>query len=312
MRYIRPEQLLTGFHAERPDDAVPELVHAGEQWAPARYFIGTHAHDEWDFYLQLDGSTEWTCRAGGDGGAHALRPGHFFAAPPRVRHAMRDRPRARHHFFFAAVDLAPVLARHPSLRPLWRDAAAAGCATFSNAQGLEPAFRQLIREVSMRLPHRSEGLRAALDYLVIETSRLFEAGDGRAILPMHPAVQKAKDLLDRDFAEPWHLADLGRLVGVSPNHLVHLFTREVGVSPHRYLLRRRIDQAKQRLRDTELPVTKLARELGFSSSQHFAKAFRAATKTSAVVFRRECRRGDAGESRRRDGTKTATKKSRGR
>jgi AraC-like DNA-binding protein len=304
MRYVRPQQLLAGIHAERPDEAVPELVQAGEQWAPA--FIGTRAHAVWEFYFQLDGTTAWTSR----GRPHVLRPGHFLAAPPRVRTAMRKRPRSRHHFYFAAIDLGPVLARHPALRPPWAGAGAE-CVVFPHAASLQAPFRQLIREVSMRLPHRAEGLRAAVDSLVIEASRLFEAG-GRAILPLHPAVQKVKDLLDHDYGEPWHLADLGRLVGVSPNHLVHLFTQEVGVSPHQYLLRRRTDEARRLLRETDVPVTRLALDLGFSSSQHFAKAFRAATKTSALAFRRRVRAGGGGEvgrqSRGRGAATAATKR----
>src|SRR3989442_1158704 len=116
MRYIRPKGLLAGFHADSPASRVPELVHIGEQWAPAQWFIGDHDHDVWEFYLQLDGVTEWTSL----GRTYLLRPGGFFAAPPRVRHSMKRGPRTKHHFFFAAIDLEPIIARHESLRPLWK------------------------------------------------------------------------------------------------------------------------------------------------------------------------------------------------
>ncbi|MGH7215100.1 MAG: helix-turn-helix transcriptional regulator, partial [Tepidisphaeraceae bacterium] len=87
------------------------------------------------------------------------------------------------------------------------------------------------------------------------------------------------------YTEPWRLADLGRMVGVSPNHLVQLFTRDVGVSPHRYLVQRRIERAKELLRQSDVPITQLALDLGFSSSQHFAKTFRQMAKCPARRFR---------------------------
>ncbi len=287
MKYLRPQSLLAGFHADSPDDGVPELVHAGEQWAPTSLLIHAHSHPVWEFYLQLEGTTLWS----DDRRTHHLRGGGFFAAPPRVRHRMRDRPRARHHFFFAAIDLDAVFARHPLLRPSWlfRE-----CAHLPNAHSLQPAFRQLIHEVSTDRPFRSHGLRIALDYLVVEATRLFEGG-GRAILPLHPAVEQTRALLDRDFAEPWRLAELARIADISPNHLVQLFTREMGVSPHRHLLRRRIERAKELLRDSDIKITRMALDLGFSSSQHFAKTFRQHEHCSAADYRRRARHRPAPE-----------------
>jgi hypothetical protein len=58
-RYHRPRGLLAGFHAESPESDVPELRHAGEQWAPGTYRIPDHVHDVWEFYLQIDGVTLW-------------------------------------------------------------------------------------------------------------------------------------------------------------------------------------------------------------------------------------------------------------
>lgn len=295
MRFHRPGNILAGFHMSRIDPAVPELVHIGEQWAAESYVIGKHAHDVWEFYLQLDGVSEWAAH----GKRFVLKPGGFFAAVPGVEHAMRDRPKRKHHFFFAAIDLKPVLARHPNLAPHWQERGGE-CVFFPHGESLRAPFRQLIREVSMRLPHRAEGLRAALDYVVIEASRLFEAAarGQESIVAMHPAVQQARQMLELHHAEPWRLDDLGKLVGVSPNHLVQLFTREVGVSPHQYLVQQRIERAKELLRDTDVAITQLALDLGFSSSQHFAKIFKQKTKCSALEFRQRAQH--IGRARSRD------------
>ena len=76
MRYFRPRNLLAGFHADSVEEGVPELVHVGEQWAPTSYFIGSHTHTVWEFYLQLDGASTWVA----PGREYVLRPGAFFAA----------------------------------------------------------------------------------------------------------------------------------------------------------------------------------------------------------------------------------------
>src|SRR4051812_28997157 len=55
--YYHPEGMIAGFHAEHPDPAVPELCAVGEQWTPAGRPMGWHAHEEWEFYFQIDGET---------------------------------------------------------------------------------------------------------------------------------------------------------------------------------------------------------------------------------------------------------------
>jgi AraC-like DNA-binding protein len=274
--------VLAGFHADRPDPGVPELLHIGEQWFGTTQLIGEHTHEVWEFYLQLDGQSKWWSETG----EYELQAGSFFAAPPRVKHGLIVRPRANHHFFFAGIDLAVVLARHASLAKLWKRRR---CVFQPHGHSLVSPCRQLIREVSIDQPYRADGMRAAMDYVVIEASRLFDPSS-RPIVPGHRAVQETRELLDRSPAEPWKLEDLGRMVGVSPNHLVELFKHETGVSPHRYLLNLRIDRAKQLLRDTDRPITQLALDLGFSSSQHFAKMFKGREKITAAAYRQKAQK----------------------
>ena len=275
-----PPELLAGFHAYGPDPDVPELDHAGEQWASRRLLIPTHVHPVWEFYAQVSGESCWD----GPDSSYLLRPGDFFAVPPDVPHRMHDRPQDRHHFFFAAIDLDVVLARLPDVAPLWREEVI--CVV--GAASLLPPFRHLIREISLSLPHRAAGLRLALDGLVLESSRLLGATPGEAALSLtlrHPAVRRAKDVLDGEPGRAWRLADLAQTAGVLPNHLVECFTREVGVSPRRYLLGVRVRMAQEMLTGSDVGVTDLALELGFASGQHFAATFKRLTGETALGYR---------------------------
>jgi AraC-like DNA-binding protein len=298
MRFLRPQSLLAGFHADAPDPAVAELVHAGEQWAGSEYMIGDHAHRTWELYLQLHGTSRWhSWEDPRRSRRYVIEPGGLFAAAPHVRHGQYGRVEAKHHFVFAAIDLEAVFARHRRLRALWpRDR----CIHLASATTLEAPFRQLVRELAVSRPMRSEGLRMAVDSLIVETSRLLHAAAqprprlrrraGKAVqvpllVPSHPGVRTVRDLLDAQFQQPWRLADLSRLAGLSPSHLAQLFRTEVGMPPHQYMIRRRIDRAKELLTYTDAPITQIGLELGFSSSQHFSKRFRASTGRTAQQYR---------------------------
>lgn len=281
--YGRPPELLAGFHADLPDADVPELVHIGEQWASRRLFVTNHSHTVWEFYFQISGECRWDA----PGQTCTLSPGGFFAAPPHLPHQMHDRPDDKHHFFFAALDLPVVFARLPALAMLWQRET---IVFLPHSETLQTPFRQLIREVSLTLPHRALGLRLALDALVLEASRLLEASGTITDTPhsltlRHPAVRLAKELLDHQPGRDWRLADLARMAGLSAHHLVECFTREVGVSPRRYLLSVRVRLAQEMLVGSDIAVTDLALELGFSSSQHFAATFKRLTGETAQGYR---------------------------
>ena len=284
-RYGHPPDVLAGFHADRPDADVPELVHIGEQWASRRLFIPSHSHAVWEFYLQISGESRWDA----PGATYTLTPGAFFAAPPYVPHRMHERPDDKHHFFFAAIDLPAVCARLPALAPAWHQG---GSIFRPRGETLTAPFRQLIREVSLALPHQTAGIRLALDALVLEAARLAETpapGETHSLTLRHPAVLRAKELLDHQPERPWRLPDLAHLAGVSAHHLVECFTREVGVSPHRYLLAVRVRLAQEMLTGSDIAVTDLALELGFSSSQHFAATFKRLTGETAQGYRAQMR-----------------------
>ncbi|MCW2866481.1 MAG: transcriptional regulator, AraC family [Marmoricola sp.] len=88
-------------------------------------------------------------------------------------------------------------------------------------------------------------------------------------------LRRARDHLDRHFAEPVDLAVLADLAGISKWHFHRLFTRAYGVTPAAYLSQRRIERAQDLLRATTLSVTEVCHAVGFSSLGSFSSRFRA-------------------------------------
>ena len=276
--------VLSGFHVEGdPSGAHSGLLHGGESWASTSYFIDAHAHPGWEVYLQAFGRSRW--RVGRD--TVELLAGHVLAVPPGLRHEMADRPTSRHHFFYAAFDLERVARRHGALGLAWEGA---GLLHEPDGTALDAPFRRLVRELGHELPLADVGVATALDALVLEATRLLRAPSGHALLgTVHPAVARARALLDSRYAEHWSMVQLAQQVGLSTAHLAEVFAREVGVPPFRYLVERRVERAAELLRGTDLPVTAIALELGFASSSHFSRVFKSMTSVPPRDFRRAAR-----------------------
>jgi AraC-like DNA-binding protein len=86
-------------------------------------------------------------------------------------------------------------------------------------------------------------------------------------------VERTKELLARDLANPPTLEMLGQEVGCSPFHLSRIFSREVGLTIPQFLRNIRMERAAELLRTGRYNVTEAATEVGYSSLSHFSKAF---------------------------------------
>lgn len=96
---------------------------------------------------------------------------------------------------------------------------------------------------------------------------------------------RAKDRMDAASDEEWPVRRLARVSAVSEAHFARSFKEAFGIPPHRYLLTRRIERAKALLRDTELAITEIAFQTGWSSLGTFGRTFRDITGESPGELR---------------------------
>ena len=96
---------------------------------------------------------------------------------------------------------------------------------------------------------------------------------------------RAKDRMDAASHEEWPVIRLAKVSGVSHAHFARSFKDAFGLPPHRYLLTRRIEQAKTLLRDTELPIIEIAFQTGWKSLGTFGRTFRDITGESPSELR---------------------------
>ena len=99
-------------------------------------------------------------------------------------------------------------------------------------------------------------------------------------------LRRARDHIDRHYAEPLDLASLAAVAGISRYHFQRLFTATYGVSPAAHLSRRRVERAQNLLRATNLTVTEVCHLVGFSSLGSFSSRFRELVGETPSAFQR--------------------------
>ena len=95
--------------------------------------------------------------------------------------------------------------------------------------------------------------------------------------------------IDAHSAEPIDLQTLARRSGLSPFHFLRVFSSALGVTPHQYLVRRRLCVAAKGLADQDRPVTDIAFEAGFGDLSNFVRSFHRAAGVSPRGYRRAAR-----------------------
>jgi len=94
-------------------------------------------------------------------------------------------------------------------------------------------------------------------------------------------VQYIQDNVERELP----LAELSAVVHMSPYHFARLFKSSTGLSPHRFVVRHRIDQAQALLADQTVPIVVIARSVGFRTASHFTTTFRRFTGVTPSTYR---------------------------
>lgn len=119
------------------------------------------------------------------------------------------------------------------------------------------------------------------------------SGGMRDAIPVYIHLLRAKDLIDREYARHLDVPALAREAHASTAHFSRSFKSAFGETPHQYLLRRRIERAKDLLRSTGLSVTEVSVDVGFRSLGSFSTAFRDLVGESPSEYARRWRAADA-------------------
>jgi AraC-like DNA-binding protein len=90
-------------------------------------------------------------------------------------------------------------------------------------------------------------------------------------------LSRVKEFIEASLGQPLALADLAEVAGLTRTHFASLFRASTGMTPHKYLLRRRVQRAQILLANTALPILQVAFEAGFQTQAHFTVVFKQVT-----------------------------------
>lgn len=158
-------------------------------------------------------------------------------------------------------------------------------------EGLEVARRMLVFE--MQSPSQGSAVMIAriLDLIFIQILRAWAASTDAEpnwlAGALDPQIGPALSAIHRDPGHDWTVEELARVCSLSRSAFAAGFVARVGKPPATYLVHVRLDAAVGLLRDTSLPVTLIAKNVGYTSEAAFSRAFKNRYGTPPARWRRD-------------------------
>jgi AraC family transcriptional regulator len=115
--------------------------------------------------------------------------------------------------------------------------------------------------------------------------------DGGSATPVRGGLatwqaRRIAQVIASGLAEPLPMADLASAVRLSTSHFSRAFKASFGMTPHAYILRRRVERAQDMMRTTAEPLSQIALACGFCDQAHLSRLFHRATGITPAAWRR--------------------------
>ncbi len=145
----------------------------------------------------------------------------------------------------------------------------------------DPSVRQICLNVLKELTSIGFGGRLYGDFLAqalgIQLLRRHsvlwpKAKDTPSALPAYK-LRRAIEFIDAHIAEDIGVNSIAEAASMSSYHFAHAFKKATGFSPHRYVVKQRIERARELLKHTDLPIIEIALSVGFATQNHFTTVF---------------------------------------
>jgi transcriptional regulator GlxA family with amidase domain len=100
------------------------------------------------------------------------------------------------------------------------------------------------------------------------------------------AVRRIREYVEANLEFRIELVDLAAIANLSRCHFAYAFKQSLGCTPHRYVMSRRLERARQLLGESALPIAEIALATGFADQSHLSRSFRALFGVSPRAYRR--------------------------
>jgi AraC-like DNA-binding protein len=261
------------------DMDLPLVSHLGAVQSGRAYSVTWHYHQGCEVIFLLGGAASYEFRQHPP--AQVLG-GHFLVIPRGVEH--RGIQNVRTPATICGMLLSPDFIEGWQNTPLAKEELRLLAQRLAISGPVVCRFTRDLRGVLERLMKAQREFEAnRQSYLTKASLRLWACAVivgtvGELTAPASPVsnelVVAAQDYLKQHLAEPIRMPDLIKHIGLCSSRLFQLFKSYTGLTPNDYLLRLRVEKAKQLLADPGPSITDVALESGFSSAQYFSGVFR--------------------------------------
>nr|WP_307727135.1 helix-turn-helix domain-containing protein [Telluria mixta] len=181
---------------------------------------------------------------------------------------------------------------HEMVRHLQRLLAArAKSPTFSDPL-VHAAAQQLLAEVARSSTPNTGFVERACSLMIEQTCRVLEGKTGRHLPPDALQLGRLQGVLEwigQNLSSELSNAELAERAGVSESHFRRIFQEAMGMTPHRYVLRLRLERVHELLTRTSFSIARVAAQCGFNSQSHMTACFAAAYGITPARARQQAR-----------------------
>lgn len=271
------------FHKNSTQPLKPKILYVGELKRTKTWKEQQHEHDFLEILFVRSG--EGTVFIGEK--TLPIRTGDLLVFNPHLPHYEAGKELSFYFFGVSNIRLENMRENY-----LLTEDACPVIHTENDAELFELLFSHLIYEAESKLYFYDEISSNIVKILLAHIRRMLAYGN-ESYFKTNESYKQAKEFIDKNFAEIKSIDDVCRHMYISRFYLTHLFKEYSGVSPLKYILIKRMEQAKELLTDTDLPIGEISLLSGYAEINSFIKTFKNIESVTPAAYRSAHKHGAA-------------------